>query len=121
MTLKKISSQDASSLLKTAGATIRALNEKNASLQSENNAFKKEARAREIAQSMEDKGLNSEMTFDQKVAALKTQDLTVVEEAVKMASRQNVGIASLTNDGEGPGGGGMHPFETFIQTGEAPE
>jgi hypothetical protein len=120
--LKKVSAQDASSLLKTAGATIRALAERNRELENENAAFRKEARAEEIARQMEEKGLNGDLSFSEKVASLKKRDdLEVVEEAVKLASKQNVGLVSIAADGEGPGSGGLHPFETFIATGEVPE
>ncbi len=120
--LEKISSKDASSILKTAGATIRALADRVRDLETENAAFKKEARAKTIATSMEEKGLNNELSFEEKVASLKQrEDLDVVEEAIKMASKQNVSFGSLVEDGSGPGGGGLHPFESFLLTGEAPE
>ena len=118
--LNKISSQDASSLLKTAGATIRTLKQECDRLKAENDAFRKEARVKDIARSMEEKGLNSELSTEEKVAQLReAPNLDVIEEAVKIASKQSVGIGSVTRDGEGPGGGGLSPFEQFILTGEA--
>lgn len=113
--MEKISTQETAHLLKTAGSTIRTLNETVTTQATELAALHKEKRAGILAKEMEDKGLNADLSFEEKVAALQEQpDLSVAEEAVKMASPQGV---QLANVGEKPGSAD-HPFVTFIETGE---
>jgi len=115
--MQKISSQQARGLLKTASVVIRKLAAERDDLRSENEGFKKEARARQIAQDMEEKGLNGDLSFEEKVASLKVRDnLDVTEEAVKMASPQ----AQLFDVGDDTAGSSLSAFETYILTGEEP-
>lgn len=115
--MKKISSQEAQSLLKTAASTIRALQEENSSLKTEKYTFEKEARVRRLATEMEEKGLHGDLNFEEKVAHLReVPSLEITEEAVKMAAPQNGGFASLSDQ---PGVGASSALETYILTGES--
>ena len=115
--MKKISSQEAQSLLKTAASTIRALQEENVTLKEAKHSFEKEARVRKLAVDMEEKGLHGDLDFDEKVAHLReVPSLLITEEAVKMAAPQNGGFASLSDQ---PGPGAASALETYILTGES--
>lgn len=116
--MEKISSEQAGSILKHAGATIRSLVEENSDLKEKVASYRRESRIEKIAKDMEDKGLNNELSFEEKVASLRGSDtsLEVTEEAVKLASPQ-IGHFQFSDD-DIPSGG-QHPFEMFIATGEA--
>jgi len=115
--MNKISSQDASSLLKQAGAAIRALKTERDELLSKVASFEKKDRMVKIARDMEEKGLSSDLTFDQKVAVLeKAANLDVTEEAIKIAAPQGRGFGSLSDQPTNSVSG----FEHFIMTGEDP-
>lgn len=117
--MNKISSKDASALLKQAGAAIRSLSKERDNLREKVASFEKQGRVVKIAREMEDKGLQSEMSFEEKVAALdKAENLQVTEEAVKLAAPQNRILARLSDE---PGEGASSAFEQFILTGETPE
>lgn len=113
--MQKISSKDASALLKQAGASIRHLVEENQSLKQKLASQERDRRVIKLAQEMEEKGLNNELTLAEKVAHLrKAPDLNVTEQAVKLASAQGHVLGDVTDEP----GNGEHPFETFIATGE---
>lgn len=115
--MNKISSQDAASLLKQAGAAIRTLTKERSDLQMKVASFEKRERMEKIARDMEEKGLNQDLTFEQKVATLeKAPNLDVTEEAIKLAAPQGSGFGSLSDQP----GGSASPFEHFIMTGEDP-
>lgn len=117
--MKKISHQQVQSLLKTASSTIRNLQSTNANLREKMAQYEKRARAEKIAADMEEKGLHADLSRQEKIAHLleKAANLDVTEAAVKMASPQNAVLGSIS---DAPGGG-MHAFEQYILTGEAPE
>lgn len=99
-------------LLNLAGDTLLEQQSTIESLETKLAAYEKTERVTKIAQEMETKGLNEDLTFEQKVAALgSAENLSVQEAAVKMAAPQGniLGDAS-----EVPGNGGMHPFVAFI-------
>ena len=113
--MQKISSKDASALLKEAGSSIRRLVQENQNLKVKLAAQKRDQRVVKLAQEMEEKGLGSELSLAEKVAHLrKVQNLEVTEQAVKLAAPQSRGFGALS---EVPGSF-QHPFETFIETGE---
>lgn len=113
--MHKISSKDAQALLKQAGGAIRTLASENAKLKDKLASNERDMRVVKLAREMEEKGLSSEMSLEEKVAHLrKVKNLDVTEEAVKIASPQGDLLGGV---GDVPGGG-QHPFETFIQTGE---
>lgn len=115
--MQKISSQDAASLLKQAGAAIRHLTKERNDLMSKVAAFERQGRVEKIAREMEDKGLSSDLDHQQKVAALSNvPNLDVTEEAIKLAAPQGNLLGDL---GDQPSGG-TSAFEHFIMTGEDP-
>jgi hypothetical protein len=115
--MKKISNQDAASLLKQAGAAIRTLASERDSLFAKVASYEKRGRMEKIAREMEEKGLSSDLTFEQKMASLETaSNLDVTEEAIKLAAPQGRvfgDLGDLTSNA-------THPFEQFIMTGEDP-
>jgi len=115
--MQKISSKDASALLKQAGASIRNLVEENQGLKQKLANQERDRRVVKLAQEMDEKGLNEELSLAEKVAHLrKVPNLEVTEQAVKIAARQGQGFGGVGGDDEP--GGTIHPFETFIETGE---
>ena len=127
MALEKISSQQVQALLKQAGTSIRSLTDENQNLKEKLATWVREDRIVKVAQEMDEKGLNNELDFEQKVAALRTaDDLEATERAVQMTTPQGVKLASASDTIDG--GGGMEPgnqskaaLEMFIATGDAPE
>lgn len=102
----KISSAQVAQLSKLAADNLRALSGENVHLRNENAelktkvaAFEKRARVEKLATAMEEKGLNPDTSFEQKVAELMNRDnLDAVEEAVGMAAPQTK-IAYVHEDG----------------------
>ena len=116
--MQKISSQDAASLLKQAGAAIRHLAKERDDLQTKVAGFQRSYRVDKIARDMQDKGLSSDLSHEQKVAAIsKAPNLEVTEEAIKLAAPQGHVLGSLGDDVLGQG---VSNFEHFIMTGEDP-
>jgi len=119
--LEKISGAESKLVLKTASATIRSLASENDALRQKVAAFEERTRVEKIAKAMEEKGLNADLDYTEKVAALldkeRTPNLDTVEEAVKMASPQGRILGEL---GDGVSSG-KHPFENYILTGESPD
>jgi hypothetical protein len=114
---QKISSQDAAALLKQAGAAIRGLTKENGELKGELATQQREDRIEKIARDMEEKGLSSDLDFETKVASLReAKNLDATEEAVKMAAPQGLDLGGPSD----VPGGGTHPLEHFILTGEDP-
>ena len=106
----------AQGLLKTAGSTIRTQAAYIEELEAKLAAQKRTDRIVKIASTMEEKGLNGELSYEEKLASLRERaDLDVTEEAVKMAAPQGV---ILGGPSDSPGAGGEHPFLTFMRSGE---
>lgn len=117
--MHKISSGEAASLLKQAGAAIRTLTSERIELRQKLAAYERRERAEKIAREMEEKGLQDDLTFEQKVAAIqKAQNLDVTEEAVKLAAPQGRVFGNVGDDQ--PGSNGVSALEHFIATGEDP-
>ena len=103
--------------------TIRLLTTKNASLTAEAVTLREKVAGMErdrqvetIAAEMEEKGLNAEMTLDEKIAHIRTQpDLGRVEDAVKMASSSSIRLATVTDE---PGRGQMDSLSAFCLGGD---
>ena len=115
--MKKISSQDAKALLKTAGAAILEVTRENAELREKVASYERHVRVEKIARDMEEKGLSTDLDFQQKVAALnQAQNLDVTEEAIKLAAPQGHVLGDV---GDAPGQG-TSAFESYIMTGEDP-
>ena len=96
--MNKLSNAQAGQMIKMAAENLRALSEENQELKSKVSHFEKKARAEKIASSMEAKGLEPELSFQDKIAGLlKRDDLSVVEEAVGMSAPQ-MKLASVSDD-----------------------
>jgi len=101
-----------------SAAALRELTEKVASLEQQNTQLRAKiteyedgALISEIAREMEDKGLNQDMTFEEKVASIRTaQSLENVREAVKMASAGYIRMAEVSDS---PGRGSTDPLTMF--------
>lgn len=118
--MSNISSKDAQGVLKQAAVAIRSLSQENDGLKQKIAAFEREEKIAQIAREMESKDLNTELTFEEKVAALReAKDLHVTEEAVKMAAPQGHNLL-VSSDDETPAGA-TSAFEHFILTGETPD
>jgi hypothetical protein len=119
----KISQDELAAISAKSARTIRALSEKVASLEGENLQLRTKlashSRDTEIsilAQEMEEKGLNADMTYEEKIAHLRGHArLENVREAVKMASAGTVRLAGVS---EHPGTSAMDPFTSFCLSGE---
>jgi hypothetical protein len=115
--MKKISSQDAASLLKQAGAAIRTLVSERSELQEKIASFERKDRVVKIARDMEEKSLSRDLTFEQKVAALENaKNLDVTEEAIKLAAPQGRTFGGLDDLPSST----TSAFEHFLVTGEDP-
>jgi hypothetical protein len=103
--MEKISNQQAAQLNKLAASTLRALSEENTELRTSNEeltvkvaSYQKKEHAETIAVLMEEKGLNTELSFAEKVASiLERTDLEVLEKAVGMSAPQ-MKLASVHDD-----------------------
>lgn len=98
--MNKTSSAQAGQMMKLAAENLRALSEENQDLKTKVSHYEKKERAEKIASKMEEKGLEPELSLQDKIAGLlKRDDLSVVEEAVSMSAPQ-MKLASVSNDGE---------------------
>jgi hypothetical protein len=121
--MMKIGNAQLAAVSAKSAATIRTLVEKVASLEQENVVLRTKLAsvARDeaisgLAREMEDKGLNVDMTFEEKVAHLRGQaNLENVVEAVKMASAGHIRLANVSDHF---GTGAVDPLTSFCLTGE---
>lgn len=96
--MNKHSAAEVGQVMKVAATNLRALSEENQDLKQKVAHFEKKARAEKIAHQMEAKGLEPELSIQDKVAGLlKRDDLSVVEEAVGMSAPQ-MKLASVKED-----------------------
>jgi len=121
--MMKIGNAQLAAVSAKGAATIRTLVEKVASLETENVSLRtklasiaRDSQISELAREMEDKSLNVDMTFEEKVAHLRGQaNLENVTEAVKMASAGHVRLADVSDH---PGTGAIDPLTSFCLSGE---
>lgn len=112
--MEKLSAAQVSKMTKLAADALRALSERNQELEAELTHFKKKEYAEKIASSMEEKGLDSSLSFEDKVTNLmKREDLHVVEEAVGMTSPQ-MKLASVIDHGMTVSDEGSHAENSFL-------
>lgn len=105
--LNKISTVQAGQMMKTAAENLRALSGENTALKAERDealqkvaAFELDKRVERVAQAMEAKGLNPELSMAEKVASLRQHEkLDVLEEAVSLTAPQ-MKLASVASDGK---------------------
>lgn len=114
--MSKVSAAQAGQMMKLAAGSLRALSEENKSIKSERDealqkvaAFEREKHVEKVAKAMHEKGLQPEMTLDEKIASLRQHEkLEVLEQAVNMSAPQ-MKLASVTEEGkvtvEGDGDG----------------
>ena len=85
----KTAQAQAGQMMKLAAENLRALSEENQELKTKVSHYEKKDRAEKIASKMEEKGLEPELSMQDKIAGLlKRDDLSVVEEAVSMSAPQ---------------------------------
>lgn len=114
----KVSSEQVSAVAARGAVTIRSLIEKTAALQSENATlrekiaeFERNQEIQTIAADMEEKGLNVELSMEEKIAHIRQYtDLDKVREAVKMAGAGSVRLAEVSDQ---PGRGALDAFTAF--------
>ena len=119
----KIGSTQLAAVSARGAASIRSLAEKVASLEAENAQLleklanvEKDQHIESLAKEMEDKGLNADMTFEEKVAHLRGHaHLESITEAVKMAAAGGIRIADVSDH---PGTGMLDPLTTYCLSGE---
>lgn len=120
--MDKISHQQVKALLKQAGSSIRVLTENLKEAQEKIASFEKEERIRKVASQMEEKHLSADLSYEEKVAQLRTaKNLNVVEEAVKISSHQGMSLGKVAEDFGGDVSDARSALETFIYQGDAPE
>lgn len=95
--MNKLSNAQAGQMMKVAAENLRALSEENQELKTKVSHYEKKDRAEKIASQMEAKGLEPELSLQDKIAGLlKRDDLSVVEEAVSMSAPQ-MKLASVSD------------------------
>jgi len=106
--MRKLSNVDVGQMMKLAATNLRALSEENQGLREKVAEFEKKEQAETIAHLMEEKGLEPEASFQEKVAGLlKRDDLEVVKQAVGLSAPQ-MKLASVHDDGTIEVEGGAH-------------
>ena len=87
--MNKISQAEVGQMMKLSASSLRVLSEENTELKSKLAHYEKKDHAEKIASLMEDKSIETELSFSEKVAGLmKRDDLSVVEEAVGLTASQ---------------------------------
>ena len=91
--MKKIAMSKVSDILQKVPAVIQGLVAENSQLQEKVAGLEKNARARELAAEMEEKGLDIDHSLQEKIASLASMpddELDVHERAMKLAAPQTV-------------------------------
>ncbi len=102
--------------MRKLASRVRELEAANTELTSKVASYERNDRIVRLASEMEEKGLNAELTFEEKVASLAGYDnLERVEEAVKMASSGSLHLASVTTDEDGVRGRSSDALSSFAQ------
>lgn len=123
----KISSAQAAMVSARGSSTIRSLVSKVSSLEEENAqlrdkiaSMERDREIEELASEMDEKGLNSGLSLDEKIAHIRSyKDLQTVREAVKMASAPgNIRLASVSDDEPGRSAT-VDSFTEFCVTGQS--
>lgn len=97
-TMEKISNVQVGQMMKAAAASLRSLSERNQQLEEKVASYERKGRVEKIASQMEEKNLQPELTFEEKVAGLlKKENLDAVEEAIGMSAPQ-IKSASVHED-----------------------
>ena len=119
----KIASEQIAAVSARGAATLRAQSEYINQLEQENfilrdkiASIERDSEINELAAEMEEKGLNTDLSYEEKVASLyRAKDLGRVRDAVKLASASGIRLADLADI---PGRGtGSDAFTNFCLTG----
>jgi hypothetical protein len=95
--MNKLSSTKVAEVLNQVGPALRALSGENQVLKEKIAQYEKRDRVEKIASTMEEKHLDPETSFDQKVESLmNADDLGVVEKAVELSAPQ-IKLAALSD------------------------
>ena len=95
--MNKLSSAKVAEVLSQVGPTLRALSEENQSLKEKVAQYQLRDRVEKLASRMEEKHLDPETSYDQKVESLmNADDLGVVEKAVELSAPQ-IKLAALSD------------------------
>lgn len=87
--MDKVSNVQVGQMMKVAAGSLRTLSEENQQLKEKVAHFEHKEKAEKVAALMEEKGLQPELSFSEKVAGLlRRENLDVVEEAVGMSAPQ---------------------------------
>lgn len=87
--MDKLSAEKVAEVLSQVSPALRALSEENSGLKEKVAHYELMERAEKLAGVMEEKGLDSQISHDEKVQRLmKTEDLDVVEKAVDLSAPQ---------------------------------
>lgn len=120
--MEKISSATASSVLVKAAADMRALSTRNEELESRNVFLEKQARCREIATRLHQRGIDTELEPGEKLAELMElpeAELSATEMAVDMVTPGGVKLASVSHTPGADRGRPGQRLESFLMTGSA--
>jgi len=119
--MEKIALTKAAEVLRNTSAVLRQLSTKYDELLQKVAAYELDDRCRKLATAMVEKGLEPQLSFEEKVAQLKEADaqgkLDAVEQAVELTADQGVGLAKVAEAAAEGGGGspqGVHPFVSHI-------
>ncbi len=87
--MDKVSNVQIGQMMKVAAGSLRALSEENQQLKEKVAHFEHKEKAEKVASLMEEKGLQPELSFNEKVAGLlRRENLEVVEEAIGLSAPQ---------------------------------
>lgn len=96
--MKKVSQAQTGQMMKLAAENLRALSARNQELETQVAHYERKDHAEKVAHAMEEKGLETDLSFQDKVTNLmKRDDLRVVEAAVNMTAHQTK-FASVHED-----------------------
>jgi hypothetical protein len=110
--MDKYSSAEVGAIFQMGSAGLRKLSEDNQELREKVAAYEKKELAEKIAEDMDAKGLQPELSTKEKVAGLLEKDnLDVIQEAVGLTAPQTK-FASVADDGKVPVEGGDSDTET---------
>ena len=106
--MRKLSKVEVGQMMKLAASNLRSLSGENQELREKVAMFEKKEQAETIARAMEEKGLEPDASFQEKVAGLlKRDDLEVVSQAVGLSAPQ-MKLASVHDEGTIEVEGGAH-------------
>lgn len=124
--LDKIAGPDAAVVLARSAKVASALADENDGLRVENDqlrakiaSYERRDRVRSLASQMEERGLNADLTFDEKIASIDSyEDLDQIEQAIKMAGAGSIDLPSVS-DQLGRGANPKHSIHAFFATGQS--